>query len=350
MHSAKLSAHLQALIAECGSLSFHDYMQTVLYEPGLGYYMVGNHKFGLAGDFTTAPEISPIFAQCLAQRLAPDVERYRNILEFGAGSGRLAFDILTALNELSCLPERYYILEVSAECRERQQALLQQSPFFDRCVWLDNLPDLQAVVIANEVLDAMPVHRFALHDQQILESQVVVEDGSLVERFVTCQHPLLKKTISQHAELKHFQEHYISEINLQLEPWIKTLGESLQQGVVLIVDYGFPQHEYYHADRNMGTLMCHYQQHAHDDFFLYPGLQDITAHVDFTALANAAEKNGFDILEYGNQANFLMDNGLLQFAHSDDAKQQVAINQAIKLLTLPSEMGELFKVMVLEKQ
>lgn len=351
--SHALTEHIhQAIEANGGKLPFSQYMQMALYAPGLGYYSAGAQKFGPSGDFVTAPELSPLFANCLArfcQSILASVPQ-SCILEFGAGSGRLACDLLTALAELDCLPERYIIIEVSPDLRARQTTLLKEScpELIDRIEWHSELPEtaIEGVILANEVLDAMPVTLFEMNEDDCFEAHVSWQDSHFVftnepaDADLTAQCQALKKT--------HFPscEHYRSEINTWISPWIKSLSNSLKKGVVLLIDYGFPRSEYYHPQRTQGTVMCHYQHRAHSNPLILPGLQDITAHVDFTHVAESADECGLSVSGFTSQAFFLLGAGISDFV--GDAPN-AATNQVIKTLTYPSEMGDLFKVMALTR-
>ncbi|WP_058440436.1 class I SAM-dependent methyltransferase [Legionella brunensis] len=343
-------------IQQQGDMPFVDFMQQALYNPLFGYYSAGLQKFGMHGDFITAPELTPLFGKTLAnqcQQLMPHIEA-PILFEFGAGSGRLCVDILLQLEHLDCLPQAYYILEVSSNLRQRQQAFIQEKiPHLNaRIKWLDRWPQkpFKGIIIANEVLDAMPVHRFLQTEQGLLESYVSLNsDNELEETFKPCTNPRL---------LKHVQEilpkdlvPYLSEANLFIDDWIKQCADMLEQGVMFLIDYGFPRHEYYHADRGTGTLMCHYQHRAHTNPLIHPGEQDITAHVDFTHVAEAGHHAGFHIAGYTNQASFLLANGLLSLLAEldDDEPLRIKAQQAAKQLLQPSEMGELFKVIALSK-
>lgn len=335
-----------------GRIDFAHYMNLALYAPGLGYYSAGTQKFGKAGDFITAPELTPLFGQCIANQVAEvlHVLGEGDVLEFGAGSGRLAVDVLQALATQQALPRRYYILEVSASLRARQQALLQETvpALMERVVWLDTLPTaFEGVILANEVLDAMPVHRFRQAESGVQESFVYWED-KLVERFEEASGAVAAAVAALGVA---FELGYTSEISLVIPAWIRSVADCLTCGVVLLVDYGFGRSEYYHPDRSMGTLMCHYQHRAHDDVFLHPGLQDITAHVDFTAVAEGAHAAGMEVMGYTTQAHFLMGCGLLEMLDMSGAASEASYQmaQAAKQLLLPSEMGELFKVIALGK-
>ncbi|MEK7207228.1 MAG: SAM-dependent methyltransferase [Pseudomonadota bacterium] len=363
-HSDKLVRHIvEEITASGGKISFARFMELALYAPGLGYYVAGKYKFGAQGDFVTAPELGSLFARCLAHQCqtilknmdSGDVQgrtsaagdrmsEAADILEVGAGSGVLAADLLLALEAADALPERYFILELSADLCERQaEMLLQKAPHLvDRVHWLDALPDsFRGIVLANELLDATPVERFRVTESGINQIHVAWEDG----RFVWQEQP-----IEAAIQLPTLPVGYVSEINLHAEAWVRSLGDILTQGVILLIDYGFPRAEFYHPQRSQGTLMCHYRHRAHDDPLLLVGLQDITAHVDFTAMAEAGTDAGLSLLGYTSQAAFLLGNNLDQIvAASDpnDVRAHLALTQQVKKLTLPHEMGELFKVMAL---
>ena len=292
-HSLRLIEAIREQIAAAGgSISFRDYMQAALYMPGLGYYAAGSSKFGAAGDFVTAPEISPLFAECLADALLPVLSAQSDwaLLEAGAGSGILAARLLQSWQAQGCLPQHYYILELSADLRERQRQQIEQlcPELLSRVQWLQGWPtDFNGIVLANELLDAMPVHRVHKREGRWYEQTVSLEQDG----FITGEQPLTNESLQrQLAAIEQSQplpDNYLSEINLDAARWIESLAEQMQQGMVLLIDYGYPRQEYYHPQRNRGTLMCHYRHRAHDDPFVYPGLQDITAHVDFTYVADS---------------------------------------------------------------
>jgi SAM-dependent MidA family methyltransferase len=354
-HSERLAALIRGEIdAAGGALGFDRFMELALYAPGLGYYSAGSRKFGEAGDFVTSPELSALFSRCLARQCHEVLEGLGGgeILEFGAGSGVMAADILAELSALGCLPERYGILELSAELRARQQETIREKvpQLAERVVWLEGLPaaGFRGVVLANEVLDAMPVHRFRIAGGEPRELFVVrqgegfaLREGEPGAELAAALAPLRQQT--------GLGEGYESELNLRAADWVQSLGDFLGQGVALLIDYGFPRSEYYHPQRNRGTLMCHYRHRAHDDALILPGLQDITAHVDFTAVAEAALAAGLAVRGYTSQANFLVANGLtaLLAEAGGDVKQQLTLAAQVKRLTMPGEMGELFKVMAL---
>ena len=358
-HSEKLITLIKNEIAQNnGAISFQRYMELALYAPGLGYYAAGSEKLGEEGDFVTAPEISPLFSQTLANAVLPALNSDQIILEVGAGRGRMAADILVYLKQKNKLPKEYWILELSADLRERQKQTIAETipDFLENVKWLDELPEqFSGVVLANELLDAMPVQLFQKTDNDINEVNVVWLDdkfsfqlkSSFDERLI---HRV--KNIEDENDVE-FNSGYISEINFAAEDWIKSIAERLQQGVIVLIDYGFPRHEYYHEQRAQGTLMCHYRHRTHPDAFVYPGLQDITAHVDFTAMADAALEVDLKVMGYTNQVSFLMGAGILELAALNEEgislKQQMEMASQIKKLTLPHEMGELFKVIGFSK-
>lgn len=352
-HSAAVTGHLRQVIATAGGwLPFDQWMAEALYAPGLGYYTAGAVKLAStpgsakqpAGDFVTAPELSPLYAYTVARQAAQwlDDTQTSAVLEFGAGTGALAEGVMTELDRLG-KPVSYTIVEVSADLRQRQQERL--APFGDRVQWLDHLPvSFEGVVLANEVLDAMPVRLFHYDGAaQLQERGVAWQDG-----FVWQDRPA-DATLAQALRSRlPALPGYVSEINLQGEAWIREMGRWLKCGAALLIDYGFPQREYYHPQRAGGTLMCHLQHHAHADPFVAPGVQDITAHVDFTAMADAALEGGLDVLGYTSQARFLMNAGLLDLLGRLDPSDVRAYAQAtapVQKLLSEAEMGELFKVL-----
>ncbi len=358
----KLSEALQqkirsAIRSEGGSLSFARFMEMALYEPGLGYYSAGLAKFGSEGDFITAPEVSPFFGRCFARQIKQvfdGLDGNKTILEFGAGSGRLACDILRELEALNTLPDTYLILEVSADLRERQQQLIAKElpQLIGKIEWLDQLPEekISGVILANEVLDALPVERFQITDHQISEQRVAFENDQF--HFVSREalEPL-KQAVE--AIQRPLPDGYVSEINRHLPAWFKGLSDTLGSGVIFCVDYGCSHNDYYHPDRISGTLICHYRHRAHDDPFVYIGLQDISASVNFTAVAEAADQCEFEIEGYTTQAHFLMSCGLVEMLDIEQGKstdQYLRASQQVKTLTLPGEMGERFKVIALTKE
>ncbi len=359
-HSDQLQDKIRAEIeAAGGAISFAHFMEMALYQPGLGYYTAGSRKFGEAGDFVTAPELSPLFSRCLArqcQQILTEVG-FGDILEFGAGSGAMAADVLLELERLGCLPGQYFILELSPELKQRQQqTLAQRAPHLLEIVsWLDGLPEsgFQGVILANEVVDAMPVHLLLFQQQGVLERHVTFDGRSFIWQDKALASAELHQRIGElETELggEVFCPGYLTEINLAQQGWINSLAALLEKGAALIIDYGFPQHEFYHPDRTSGTLMCHYRHRAHGDPLVLVGLQDITAHVDFTALAQAGQDAGLDVMGYTSQAQFLMATGLTEMlaeADPNNTRRYLEITEQVKKLTLPNEMGELFKVIAL---
>ena len=329
-------------------------MQQALYTPGLGYYSAGMRKFGADGDFVTAPEISPLFAQCVARQCQQVLANFESgvILEFGAGSGIMAVDILKALQELDCLPANYFILEVSSDLQQQQKIMFQaQAPqFLPLIEWLSELPTepLQGIILANEVIDAIPVKRFNVQEDNVAELYVTYDDDSFRWQEQVTKNETLKQIVTD-LELP---VGYISEVNLAMPAWIQSISNILEIGMVLLIDYGFPSKEFYHPQRDQGTLMCHYRHHSHVDPLILVGLQDITAHVDFTAVAEATVNANLHVAGYTTQANFLLACGLADILFSlnpDDKQNYLPQAKQAKTLILPSEMGELFKVMSLTK-
>lgn len=352
-HCEKLLAHIQQRIQQQnGWISFAEYMQMALYTPHLGYYSGDANKFGRGGDFVTAPEISPLFAQAVANQVAQVLDQVSgDVLELGAGTGKLAAGLLLRLDELGQLPQHYYILEVSANLRQRQQEYLQSilhADLFSRVQWLDTLPETFAgVVIGNEVLDAIPVHVLEWQTGQWAERGVGFD-----QQLVWQTRPLQDLSLIAHIDTRQLPEGYISEVCPAAQGLIASLANMLTRGLVLMPDYGFAASEYYHPQRIQGTLMCHYQHYAHDDPLIYPGLQDITAHVDFTAMAEAALAHGLNCAGYTNQAQFLINCGILQLLQQvppEESARYLPMVAAVQKLLSPAEMGELFKVLALSK-
>ncbi len=339
--------------AACGWIPFARYMELALYAPGLGYYSAGAHKLGAAGDFITAPELSPLFGRTLARQAEQIMEfSSPHILELGAGSGKLAVDMLVELERLGSLPHSYAILEVSPDLRVRQQALLNERlpHLLDRVHWLDQLPDrFSGVIVANEVLDALPVHLLHWRDSAISERGVAVGDHG----FVWQERAIGDAVLLEAAQKIGVPDGYVSEIGLAARGLVNSLAQRLEQGVLLLIDYGFGAREYYHPQRSGGTLMCHYRHHAHDEPFFLPGLQDITAHVNFTDIAEAGIDAGLELMGYTSQAFFLINcgiTGLLQHTPPENLRDYLPLSAQLQKLTSPAEMGELFKVIALGKK
>lgn len=355
---ARLDALMRAEAAQRGGrLPFDRFMELALYAPGLGYYTGGAAKLGRGGDFVTAPELSPLFGRALAVQCAEALEAVGggDLLELGAGSGVLAVDLLGALGEAGCLPDRYRILELSGELRARQQALAAErlGSLAERIEWLDSLPAaFTGVVVANEVLDAMPVHRFRIGRDGAPE-EVFVEpaDGGWREAAGPVESPGLAGALEAlQARGLAVAPGYASEVNLRLTPWLSALAGALDRALVILVDYGYAEAELYRPERRSGTLMCHFRHRAHPDPCRVPGQQDITAHVDFTAAVRAATGAGFALAGFTTQAHFLLGCGLdrllAEAAAGPDALSAVA---AARQLVLPTGMGERFRVLGLEK-
>lgn len=339
-----------------GLLSFARFMELALYAPGLGYYSAGAHKFGQAGDFVTSPEITPLFAQCIARQCQPIFAELGkgDFLELGAGSGRFAKDFLLASEQLESLPEHYYILEISADLRERQKQLITQfcPHFLERVIWLNTLPlGFNGVIFANEVMDAMPVHCFEMTAEGGKERCVRWDNKQFTWDLAIPMSTELSARLDELQLEYHLPVGYQSEINLLIKPWVAALAETLNKGAILLFDYGYGRHEYYRPDRFHGTLKCFYGHHHHNNPFAYIGLQDITAHIDFTTVVESAVTHDLSLAGFTSQAAFLLGCGLLEVAaiESLSPTEQYQQSQAIKMLTLPSEMGELIKVMGLAK-
>lgn len=342
------------ITARGGWISFARYMDLALYAPTLGYYSGGAVKLGREGDFTTSPEITPLFGSTLAQPVATLLSQTSpSVLEFGAGTGKLAFDLLTELIKLDVRLARYLILETSGELRARQQLLLKDFPQVE---WITQLPDaFSGVVIGNEVLDAMPVNLITKTSNGWHELGVVIENDAFAFAGHACRDDVSDYINTHIPKADALPEGYITEVGLQTLGFMRSVAEMIQRGVggaAIFIDYGFPSREYYLSQRRTGTLMCHYHHHAHSDPFFYPGLQDITAHVDFTALAHTAEAAGLDVLAYMNQASFLMAAGIgdiLLRTPPEDVMRYLPQANAVQILLSPTEMGELFKALIVGK-
>jgi SAM-dependent MidA family methyltransferase len=352
--SDQLTDLIRAEIAKSGGfISFARFMELALYKPILGYYSASAPKFGQGGDFITAPHISPLFAQCLARQFQLVLAQMENddILEIGAGSGLFAKDVLLELEKLNSLPKHYFILEISPELRLHQEELLRSEcpHLLSRVQWLDALPkEFKGVIFANEVLDALPVHCFQIKKNQLYERSVGWENEAFCWK-LTAPSAALREHVEKLQREISFPEEYASEINIVLTSFIQSLANSLKQGVIFLFDYGYGQREYYHPDRQQGTLMCYFQHQKHDNPLVFAGLQDMTAHVDFTAVAENAVEAGLDLMGYTTQQGFLLSAGLLENASKESAVEQYNQSVAIKKLMLPSEMGEAVKVMGLGK-
>ena len=364
-HSETLTARIKKRIVETGGwLGFSDFMQIALYEPALGYYNGGAKKFGLGGDFVTAPEISPIFAQTLARQVAQVLaitssqNAHADILELGAGTGKLAADLLLELQALAHLPAHYFILEVSDYLRQIQLETLEKylpEDLVQRVQWINVLPRrFTGVMLGNEVLDAIPTHIIHTQTEGVYERGLALAQEKLVwqDRQLDESSNLYSRNLLEAVSKLNLPNDYVTEINLAASGLISSLANVLQHGVILMIDYGFAAREYYHPQRNLGTLMCHYQHYAHIDPLINVGLQDITAHVNFTEIAEVGVANGLTLSGFCSQAQFLMNCGVLdllsQVSPSDMARYTPLAAAAQKLLS-PAEMGDLFKVIALTK-
>ncbi|HEX5055136.1 MAG TPA: SAM-dependent methyltransferase [Gammaproteobacteria bacterium] len=358
-YSEALSRHIRGQIEREGSIPFADFMRMALYEAGLGYYMTGLRKFGDGGDFITAPEVSPLFSFCLAGQCLEVMQHIprASILEFGAGSGVMASDILQFLAQRDRLPEHYYILELSAELQQRQRETIgaRVPQLLSRVHWLSNLDHFQfkGVVLANEVLDAMPVRRFQCHADGLRELHVAAGSRDGFEWTLRPAAPELQRALQEiQRDLGYaLPEAYTSEWNPGLAPWLQALWHSLDSGVALLIDYGYPRAEYYLPERAMGTLSCHYRHRMHDNPLMLVGLQDITAFVDFSAVAAAGLAAGFEVGGFIDQAGFLVNGGIERLCAEESMQDMAVLQRAqqLKALLLPSEMGERFKVLALHK-
>ena len=356
-HSQHLSRLVQQKISQSGGwINFAEYMQMALYTPNLGYYSGGSQKFGSikngGGDFVTAPEITPLFAQVLARQACQVLQETQgDILELGAGTGRLAADMLLTLHALDQLPEQYCILEVSNHLRTvQEETLLAKLPheIFNKILWLDKLPEqFIGLILGNEVLDAIPVHLV------MKKNDALYERGVGFDNVFTWQDQPLQDTVIQHLiEPMGLPNDYLTEVCPAATGLINSLANALKRGAILMLDYGFTAREYYHPQRNQGTLMCHYQHYAHSDPLINIGLQDITAHVNLTAIAEAGLTQGLELQGYTNQAHFLIACGLLDLLAQEspeNLKSYTPKASAVQKLISPAEMGELFKVIAFSK-
>ena len=351
--SERCADYVRARIRDAGgSISFAEFMHYVLYARGLGYYSAGSRKFGEDGDFITAPEVSPLFGRAVARQCAGVLQSVPDatLLEFGAGSGRLALEVLRTLEEHDALPAEYRIMEVSADLRDRQQRLLSAEipELVDRITWLDRMPEThRGVIIANEVLDALPVERFMRRSSGVFQLRVADEAGEFV--FVDEPAPRVLATAVESIERdigKRLPDMYVSEVALASPAWLRDVAQMLEHGMILLFDYGVSRREYYAPDRNEGWLRCHFRHRAHSDPLILTGIQDLTAWVDFTAIAEAAVSSGLDVLGYVSQSQFLLAGGMeadLQDFAGMPLESQLQTAAQIKVLTLPGEMGENIK-------
>jgi SAM-dependent MidA family methyltransferase len=355
-HSARLAEHIANTICDEGDwVPFTRYLELALYAPGMGYYAAGARKFGSEGDFVTAPELTPMFARCIAmQALQVLEETGGDILELGPGSGALAADLFEELKSAGKAPRHYLLLEVSPELRARQRERLERRfpDDMDHFVWIDRLPErIRGLVIANEVLDVVPfalVHRMG---GEILERGVIVSEAGLAWDDAPLPDGDLKRRALTVFPTGDYD--YLSEVSLAAEGLVRTIAASLEAGVALFIDYGFAEREFYHPQRSMGTMRCHYRHRFHGDPFFLPGLQDITAHVDFSAMARAAESGGAEVYGFTTQAYFLISCGLAVLVSAGDPSATLSRlkgTSVVHRLINPAEMGELFKVLGIGKR
>lgn len=365
-HSAAMRGHIEARVTAAGGwLGFDEYMELALYAPALGYYSAGATKFGAAGDFVTAPEISDLFSRALAVQFADILRQFdattpASILEFGAGSGRLAGVVLQELATLQQLPTSYSILEVSADLVERQRAAVAElaGAAAEHAQWLDRLPTRhRGVIFANEVLDALPFDRFVVRDGRPLRLGVALDPSGLhwAERAPSVVDAADRAWLAEVERVlgdlhEALPDGYIGEFCPRIDAWVGALGAALERGVVMLIDYGLPRRHYYHPDRVRGSLRCHFRHRAHDDPFSHPGLTDITAWVDFTRVAEAADAAGLEVAGFSTQAATLLSLGIEQLESTADVRaESVQRSQALQKLLLPGEMGEAVKVMMLTR-
>lgn len=363
-HSGQLVAAIRAEITAQGPMPFARYMERCLYAPGLGYYSAGRTKFGAAGDFVTAPELGDLFAQVVVQTLLPTFRELGDTADFfelGGGSGAFAESALRSFAEHGTVPRQYLILEPSADLQQRQQQRLESrlpADLLARVRWLQRPPeqDWNGVLFANEVIDALPATRFALRDGEVFEEHVVLDDSGGLRRNDRPADALVTAAV-RHIERQlgvPFADGYRSEVLPQLPYWMQAIAGSMQRGALLFVDYGYTRGEFYHPQRNDGTLIAHYRHRAHADAMHLPGLQDLSASVDFTALAEAGGHAGFELAAYLSQAAFLLAAGLDRaftsaYAAAPDEATRYALAQQVKRLTLPGQMGERFQAMLLAR-
>jgi len=353
-HSERVKGYIRDYINKAGGkISFDLYMDLVLYAPGLGYYAAGSQKFGRSGDFITSPEIGSLFSRCLARQVAEVLRRIGHgaILEVGPGTGALAVGLLKELAVLGVLPDQYALLEVSPYLKKCQQELLesQLGDRVERCIWLEDLPhDWTGVVLVNEMLDAVPVTRFQVRSglpflAEVHDSGAGFDIGWSFDNKLLTEMDLIKKY--------GLPDGYTSEVSKRADAWVAKAASRLRRGLLLIIDYGYAEHEYYHRERVIGTLMCHYRHRSHTDPFLYPGLQDITAHVNFSALARAGQSMGLNLAGFASQEAFLLSLGLTELGEiSLDNRSRYQISREIQQLASPFGMGGIFKVLALSKK
>ena len=348
---------IQHINTRDGWISFEEFIDFVMYKPGLGYYSAGAEKIGHSGDFTTAPEISKLFGMALANQITPILDHYQSssIIEIGAGTGKLAFDIMTQLNDYQVNFDRYYILELSADLKQRQQSMLSHLPTktLNKIVWLNSIPmdSIDGVIIANEVIDALPFTRFKSQNGQVYELGISVEDNHLIEQPRLADEMLSNTVDSIAKEIgMTFQDGYTSEIRINFGSWFRTIESMLSSGSIFFVDYGYARQEYYDEERTNGSMICHYRNVAHEDPLSNLGIQDISASVDFSQLADVALQHNIEVGFFTSQADFLINAEILSVIESViDEGLRMRLTQEVKQLLLPNQMGEVFKCMLLNK-
>ena len=348
---------IQHINTRDGWISFEEFIDFVMYKPGLGYYSAGAEKIGHSGDFTTAPEISKLFGMALANQMTPILDHYQSpsIIEIGAGTGKLAFDIMTQLNDYQVNFDRYYILELSADLKQRQQSMLSHLPTktLNKIVWLDSIPmdSIDGVIIANEVIDALPFTRFKTQNGQVYELGISVEGNQLIEQPRLADEMLSNTVDSIAKEIgMTFQDGYTSEIRINFGSWFRTIESMLSSGSIFFVDYGYARQEYYDEERTNGSMICHYRNVAHEDPLSNLGIQDISASVDFSQLADVALQRNIEVGFFTSQADFLINAEILGVIESViDEGLKMRLTQEVKQLLLPNQMGEVFKCMLLNK-
>lgn len=352
-HSVALTEIIRQRIAKDNNISFSDFMNMALYQPGLGYYSSGTYKFGKEGDFVTSPEIGNLFAKCLALQFKQVLSTLISpvIMELGAGTGQFCYDCLLELEQLNCLPEKYYILEVSADLQQRQQQKINtlQSHLKERVIWIQRPPveKYNGIIFANEVIDALAVEVFKLEGQSFKQLRVGYDSG-FSKTWAKFSNTLEAELLNKNLDLA---DGYESEFIPYLSDWLQTISAGLEKGAVFFVDYGYERSSYYHPQRNQGTLVCHFQHQANFDYFKNIGIQDITAFVDFTAVAEAADACGLSVEGYATQAHFLMSLEIHNKLGDSEECYEAYYKKSteMKKLTMPNEMGEKFKVMVLTR-
>ena len=348
---------IQHINTRDGWISFEEFIDFVMYKPGLGYYSAGAEKIGHSGDFTTAPEISKLFGMALANQITPILDHYQSpsIIEIGAGTGKLAFDIMTQLNDYQVNFDRYYILELSADLKQRQQSLLSHLPAktLNKIVWLDSIPmdSIDGVIIANEVIDALPFTRFKTQNGQVYELGISFEDNQLIEQ-PRLADEILSNTVANIAKEigMTFHDGYTSEIRINFGNWFRTIESMLSSGSMFFVDYGYSRQEYYDEERTNGSMICHYKNVAHENPLSNLGIQDISASVDFSLLADVAFQQNIEVGFFTSQSDFLINAEILGVIESViDEGLKMRLTQEVKQLLLPNQMGEIFKCMLLNK-